>query len=94
MHPNHHQQSIQDKKLHASVNIKEVSSRIDDAANELSNIHGTLGSPQNGRSQKAAISRLQKILVPFLKNVSSEISSSAYIVFPFTGLNYVHQRNE
>ena len=93
-HPNHHQQSLQDKKLHALATLKEVSSRIDDAANNLSNIHGILSSPQNGRSQKAEISSLQKTLVSFLKNSSSEVSSSAYIVSPFAGLKYLHQRKE
>ena len=76
--------------------LKEVSSRIQDVAKELSNIHHKFETIQSDlrRIHKSSLVSLRKTIVPFLNESATKISSSAQLVTPIAGLNYIHARNE
>ena len=89
-------QSIQDKKLADSAYLKEVSSRIQDVAKELTNIHDNFETFESDlpRIHKSSLVSLKKTIVPFLNESATKISSSVQLFTPITGLNYIHARNE
>ena len=76
--------SVQDKKLAASVYLKEVSSRIHDVAKELSTLHGLFTPVQKdlSRDHRSALTSLKRTIIPFLEESSSKMSASALVVSP------------
>ena len=85
--------SLQDKKLQVSIEMKGHSSNLQDVAVELdTQIHNSIdGNCSKNRAIKTSI---KIILVPFIKQASSHYSSSAFMVPPIAGLNYIHNRAE
>ena len=85
-----------DRKLQASVQLKGISSRLGDFAKELDSIHNILSPSETAsvRNQKAALGTIKQTLIPFIQDASSSISSSANLMSPIGGVNYIHRRNE
>ena len=86
-------QSSNDRKLRASVKMKEHASRLKDLACMLNstiddNIIG------NSRKERSIKKNIKDTFIPYLEQASLLCSSSANLLSPIPGINYLHNVNE
>ena len=87
--------STEDKKVNATMYLKELSARMVDVSTELKRIHETFSSSDSlTRDQKSLLKSLKQTIIPFIDESSTQLVDASKVVAPISGLDYVHKRDE
>ena len=83
--------SLISKKVSATLKLREMSLRMHDVATELMTLHNVIKDKnQFERQKKQSLAVLKHTIVPYIKASCDVLSSSADLLAPIAGTNYVN----